>query len=124
MAERHKDATAENHRTPHRRSLLKYVRLTRQRASGGMEHRGLTNRATKKLRPLLLATMIVLSIAVVGLHVIGGFALLKTGMSGLSLRDPLAYVMIGLFAVVAILKLTHVVGVMHRKEKREDAGEE
>jgi hydrogenase-4 membrane subunit HyfE len=89
-----------------------------------MEHRGLTNRATKKLRPLLLAAMIVLSIAVVGLHVVGGFALLKTGMSGLSLRDPLAYVMIGLFAVVAILKLTHIVGVMHRKEKREDAGEE
>jgi hypothetical protein len=76
------------------------------------------------LRPLLLPAIIVLSITVVGLHVVGGLVLLKTGLSGLSLQGPLAYVVIGLMLVFAVLKLTHVVGAMHRKEKREDAGED
>ena len=68
--------------------------------------------------------MIVLSITVVGLHVVGGLVLLRTGLEGFSLPGPLAYVVIGLFAVVAVFKLKHVVGAMHRKEKREDAGED
>jgi hypothetical protein len=66
----------------------------------------------------------VLSITVVGLHAVGGLVLLKTGLEGLSLQGPLAYVVIGLMLVFAVLKLKHVVGAMHRKEKREDAGED
>jgi hypothetical protein len=49
---------------------------------------------------------------------------LRTGLGGFSLPGPVAYVVIGLFIVIAVLKLTHVVGAMHRKEKREDARED
>ena len=87
-----------------------------------MEHADLANRETRKLRPLLLAAMIVLSITVIGLHAVGGMLLLKTNLGGLSIDNPLAYVLIGLALVVAVLKLKHVVGFMHRKEKREDTG--
>ena len=104
--------------------MLTHVRRTRQQALGDIEHRGHANRAATKLRPLFLPGIIVLSITVVGLHVVGGLVLLKTGLSGLALQSPLAYVVIGLMLVVAVLKLTHVVGMMHRKEKRKDAGED
>jgi hypothetical protein len=103
---------------------LKHARLPVQRASGVTEHPDLVHRARKRWRPLLLAAVIVLSIAVAGLHVVGGLVLLKTGLGGLSLQGPLAYIVIGLMLVVAVLKLTHVVGMMHRKEKREDLGED
>jgi len=124
LAQRHEGPITDDHHTSHRHFPLKFVRLTRQRASGAMERSGLPTRTTKKLRPLLLAAMIVFSIAAVGLHVVGGLVLLKTGLGGLSLSRPLAYLLIGLFAIVAGLKLKHVVGVMHRKEKRKDAGED
>ena len=124
MTQKQEDSAAQGRRTSHHRALLKHARLPVQRASGVTEHPDLVHRAGGRLRPLLLPTMIVLSITVVGLHVVGGLVLLKTGLSGLSLQGPLVYVVLGLFIVVAVLKLTHVVGVMHRKEKREDAGED
>jgi hypothetical protein len=71
-----------------------------------------------------LAILTVLGITVVGLHAVGGFLLLKTGLGGLSLPGSLAYVLGGLMLVFAVLKLKHVVGVMHREEKRKGAGED
>ena len=124
MTQRHDDSTAQDRHTSHHRALLKYARLPVQRASGVTEHPDLVFRARERLRPLLLPAIIVLSITVVGLHAVGGLVLLKTGLEGLSLQGPLAYVVIGLMLVFAVLKLKHVVGAMHRKEKREDAGED
>ena len=119
MTQKHEDSMAQDHDTSHRSSLLKHARLPIQRASGLTEHPDIVNRAIKRLRPHLLAAMIVLSITVVGLYAFGGFVLLKTGLGGPSLPSPLAYLLIGLFLVFAVLKLKHVVGFMYRKENRE-----
>ena len=73
-------------------------------------------RRSKKMRPLLLLAIVLLSIIVVSLHAVGGIILLKTGLGGFSLHNPIAYVLIGLSLVVAVFKLKHAVGVMHRRQ--------
>jgi hydrogenase-4 membrane subunit HyfE len=113
---------AEDHHASHGHSLLNHLRRSVKREAGVMEHPDLANGKSTRMRPLLPIAILLLSIIVISLHGVGGFVLLKAGLGGLSLHDPLAYVLIGLFLVLAVLKLKHVVGFMHRKEKREDAG--
>jgi hydrogenase-4 membrane subunit HyfE len=113
---------AEDHHTSHRRSLLSHLRRSMKRVSGAMEHQDLANGETKKMRPLLPIAILLLSIIVVSLHAVGGIVLLKTGLGTFSLHNPIAYVLIGLSLIVAVFKLKHMVGVMHRREKREGAG--
>jgi uncharacterized membrane protein YuzA (DUF378 family) len=93
-----------------------------KRESGVMEHPDLANGKTKQMRPLLLAAIMLLSIIVVSVHAVGGMLLLKTGFGAISLHNPIAYVLIGLSLVFGVFKLRHVVGFMHRKERRERAG--
>lgn len=83
-----------------------------------MDH---SERAAKHLRPLLVPAVILLGAAVVGLHIVGGLMLLKAGLSSFALPGLLAYVVVGLFVAVAIIKLTHVVRMGHRKRKGERA---
>src|SRR6266496_3523478 len=113
---------AEDHPTSHGRSLLNHLRRSIKQEAGVMEHHDLANRETKKLRPLLLVAIMLLSIIVISLHAVGGILLLKTGLGSFSLHNPIVYVLIGLSLVVAVFKLKHVVGFIHRKEKREGAG--
>ncbi len=87
-----------------------------------MEHHDLASGETKKMRLLLSVAILLLSIIVLSLHAVGGIVLLKAGLGGFSVHNPIAYVLIGLSLVVAVFKLKHMVGVMHRKEKREGAG--
>lgn len=99
LAQSHDDSEREDHYTSHRHS--------------------------PKLRAPLLAAIIVLSsMTVVDLHLVGGLILLNTGLSGLSLPGPLADVVIGLLAVVAVLKLTHILGRMHKQQNRARAGDD
>src|SRR4051794_13946790 len=100
LVQRKEDSMAEDTDTVHGRSLLSHVRFS------------------KKMRPLLLVAMIVLSIIVVSLHAVGGMVLLETGLGGFS-HSPIAYVAIGLFLVVTVFKLKHLVGDIHRKRKTE-----
>jgi hydrogenase-4 membrane subunit HyfE len=111
---------AEDHHTSHSRSLLNHLRLSMKRESGVMEH-DLANAETKKMRPLLLVASMLLIVLVVSLHAFGGILLLKTGLGGFSVHNPIAYVLNGLCLVFAVFTLRHVVGFMHRKEKRESA---
>jgi uncharacterized membrane protein YuzA (DUF378 family) len=113
---------AEDHHTSHRRSLLSHLRRSMKRESGSMEHHDLASGETKKMRLLLPVAILLLSISVLSLHAVGGIVLLKAGLGGFSVHNPIAYVLIGLSLVVAVFKLKHMVGVMHRKEKREGAG--
>ncbi len=78
--------------------------------------------AKRKIRPLLLVASIPLIIIVVSLHAVGGIVLLKTGLGDFSVHNPIAYALIGLPVVFAIFKLKHVVGVVHRKNKVDGAG--
>jgi hypothetical protein len=111
---------AEDNHTSQGRSLLNHLRLAMKRGSGIMEH-DLANAETKKIWLLLLVASILLIIIVVSLHAVGGILLLKTGLAGFSVHNPIAYVLIGLSLVFAVFKLKYVVGFMHRKEKREGA---
>jgi hypothetical protein len=113
---------AEDNHTSHGRSLLNHLRRSLKRESGIMEHHDLANAETKKLRLLLPIAIMLLIIIAVSLHAVGGFLLLKTGLDGFPVHNPIAYILIGLSLVFAVFKLKHVVGFIHRKEKRDGAG--
>jgi len=112
---------AEDNHTSHGRSLLNHLRLPMKRESGIIEHYHLANGETKKMWLLLPVASMLLIIIVVSLHAVGGILLLKTGLAGFSVHNPIAYVLIGLCLVFAVFKLRHVVGFMHRKDEREGA---
>jgi hypothetical protein len=93
-----------------------------KRGSGAIERHDLANGSTKNMRPFLPFAMLLLSIIIMSLHAAGGIVLLRTGLGGYSLHNPLAYVLIGVSLVVAVFKLKHMMGFMRRKEKSEGAG--
>ncbi|HEU5101184.1 MAG TPA: hypothetical protein VFU22_19305 [Roseiflexaceae bacterium] len=108
---------AEDRQTSHVRSSLNHFRLPIKRKSGLLAHNDLANHGTKRLRPLLLAAMILLSIIILSLHAVGGIVLLKTGFGAFSLHNPIAYLLIGLSLIIALFKLNHVVGFMRRRKR-------
>ena len=73
-------------------------------------------------RRLLLLTIVLMIIGAVSLHVVGAMFLFQGGFDARSLNNPLSYVLIGLFFVVAIFKLTYLLGHMH-PHKQQAAGE-
>lgn len=75
-----------------------------------------------RMRPLLLVAIVLLIIVAVSLHVVGAMFLFKGGFDARSLDNPLSYVLIGLFVVFAIFKLTYLLGHMHT-HKPQAAGE-
>src|SRR5262245_50630069 len=109
---------AEDHGTSHGRSPLNHLRRSIKRESGITELDHPANRETKKLRLLLPAAIILLMIVAISLHAVGGMLLLQTGLAGFSIHNPIAYILIGVSLVFAVFKLKHVVGFIHRKEKR------
>lgn len=70
--------------------------------------------ATRR-HPLVLAGGALAIIAAIGLHAVGGMAVLKAGFGGFSLHSPLSYVMIGLLLGVGVLKLTYLLAFLQRK---------
>ena len=92
------------------------------REAGVLERHDRVIRATKQLRSRVLAALIALSVIIVSLHAVGGLFLLKIGLDGFSLPNPIVAVLVGLSVLVAVLKLAHVAGLVHRKEK--SAGED
>jgi len=78
----------------------------------------MTHSNKKRMRPLLLVATVVMIIVAVSLHAVGAVLLSQTGFGAFSLNNPISYVLIGLFFVVAMFKLKHLFGFMHRKEKQ------
>jgi ferredoxin-NADP reductase len=80
-----------------------------------MGHHDLANSKTKRLQPLLLVAIVLMIIVAVSLHAVGGIFLLETGFGAFSLHNPISYVMVGMFFVIAMFKLKHLVGFMRRR---------
>src|SRR5262245_18403244 len=111
----------QDHHTSHARSLLNHLRPSMKRESGGTQYHDRVHGEAKRMRLFLPIVGLLLGIVVISLHAAGGLFLLKTGLDGFSLHNPLASVLIGLSLVLAVFKLKHVV-VMHTKQKTEGAG--
>lgn len=95
---------AEHHHASHSRHLLKHLRRSMKRESGDRERHS----ETKPLRPALLAAIILLVVLLVGVHVVGGMLLLRSGLGSLSLENPIAYGLLGLVLVTVVFKLRHM----------------
>ncbi len=75
------------------------------------------NSMFQRMRPLLIVAMVLLIIGAASLHAVGAIFLSKIDFGAFSLNNPIFYVVIGLLFILAMFKLKHLLGFLHRKEK-------
>ena len=111
---------AEERPTTHGRALLHHLKRSAQKSDAVVYHEE-TDHPIRKLRlPLVVALL--LSICIIGLHAAGIVALVTMNSSALSLRDPIAILVIGLPVIIAVFKLTHALGFTRTKRTTEASG--
>jgi hypothetical protein len=117
LTQKHEDSLAEHQQRSHHRALLNHFRLPILRSSGTLDQHDPGNHGTKRLRPLGLAAIILLSIVILSLHAIGGVVLLKIGPGAFSWRSPIADLLIGFVFIIALFKLKYVVSFLRRRKR-------
>ena len=104
----------EERPTTHGRALLYHLKRSARKLDAVVYHEE-THHPTRKLRSLPLVVVLLLGVCIIGLHAAAMVALVTMKSSALSLRDPIAILVIGLLVIIAVFKLTHALGFTRTK---------